>query len=128
MRNGAIGAIVLADRLPVRGELGPNGLAAAWIVAYPIYLGISLWRSLPVIGTTATGAVADAIAPAMLAALGMALAVVLVDDILPPLHPLPRLAILVATGGIVYAGWLMIFARTVIRELIAIVRKQPLPA
>jgi len=127
VRNGAIGSVVLAAGFLVGVRWGPAGLATAWIVAYPIYLGISLWRSLPVIGTT-VGALANAIAPALLAALGMALAVVLIDDVLPPLPPLPRLAILVATGGLVYAGWLMIFARPVVGELVAIVRKQPLPA
>jgi O-antigen/teichoic acid export membrane protein len=127
VRNGAIGAVVLAIAFLFGVNWGPAGLATAWIIAYPIYLGISLWRSLPVIGTN-VHAVAEAIAPALLAALGMALAVVLVDDILPPLHPAPRLAILVATGGIVYAGWLMMFARGVVRDLIAIVRKQPLAA
>jgi O-antigen/teichoic acid export membrane protein len=125
VRNGAIGALVLAIGFMVGVNWGPLGLAAAWIVAYPVYLGVSLYRSLPVIGTNVR-AIADAVAPALLAALGMALAVVLVDDFLPPLHPLPRLAILVATGGLVYAGWLMVFARRVITELIAIIRKRPL--
>jgi O-antigen/teichoic acid export membrane protein len=127
VRNGAIGSLVLAAGFLVGVNWGPTGLATAWIVAYPVYLGISLWRSLPVIGTN-VGALANAIAPALLAALGMALAVVLVDHLLPPLAPFPRLAILVATGGLVYAGWLLIFARSLIRELIAIVRKQPLSA
>jgi len=125
--NGAIGATILAIGFLIGVQWGPNGLATAWIAAYPVYLAISLWRSMPVIGTNLR-ALADAVAPALLAALGMALAVVLVDGILPPLAPLPRLAILVATGGLVYAGWLLVFARTVIRELIAIVRKRPLPA
>jgi O-antigen/teichoic acid export membrane protein len=127
VRNGAIGSVVLAAGFLVGVNWGPTGLATAWIVAYPVYLGISLWRSLPVIGTS-VGALANAIAPALLAALGMALAVVLVDKLLPPLAPVPRLAILVATGGLVYTGWLLVFARSLIRELIAIVRKQPLSA
>ncbi|WEJ99361.1 MAG: lipopolysaccharide biosynthesis protein [Candidatus Sphingomonas phytovorans] len=125
VRNGAIGAVILSVGFLVGVRWGPDGLAMAWIVAYPIYLGVSLWRSLPVIGTNIR-AIADAIAPALLAALAMALAVVLVDSILPPLHPLPRLAILVATGALVYAAWLLLFARGVVRELIAIVRKRPL--
>ena len=125
VRNGAIGAVILSVGFLVGVRWGPDGLAMAWIVAYPIYLGVSLWRSLPVIGTNIR-AIADAIAPALLAALAMALAVVLVDSILPPLHPLPRLTILVATGALVYAAWLLLFARGVVRELIAIVRKRPL--
>jgi O-antigen/teichoic acid export membrane protein len=125
VRNGAAGSVVLAIAFLVGVNWGPAGLATAWIVAYPIYLGISLWRSLPVIGSNVR-AIADAIAPALLAALVMALGVVMVDHILPPLHPLPRLAILIAAGGAIYGAWLLLFARQVVGELIAIVRKQPL--
>ena len=125
VRNGAIGALVLTIGFLIGVNWGPLGLATAWIASYPIYLGVSLYRSLPVIGTNVR-AIADAVAPALIAALGMALAVMLVDDFLPPIQPLPRLAILVAIGGVVYAGWLFVFARGLVRELIAIVRKQPL--
>ncbi|MES2056978.1 MAG: lipopolysaccharide biosynthesis protein [Pseudomonadota bacterium] len=125
VRNGAVGALFLSIAFLVGVRWGVTGLAWAWIAAYPPYLAISLWRSLPVIGTSVR-ALADAIAPALLAAIGMALAVRIVDSALPPLSPLPRLTILVATGALVYGAWLMLFARGVIRELIAVVRKQPL--
>jgi len=126
VRNGAAGSLVLAIGFLIGVRWGPTGLATAWIFAYPLYLGISMWRSLPVIGTNLRS-VADAIAPALLAALAMAVAVSLVDRALPPLHPLSRLAILVATGGLIYSGWLCAFSRQVVRELIAIIRHRPLP-
>jgi O-antigen/teichoic acid export membrane protein len=125
VRNGAVGAVLLAIAFMIGVRWGATGLAWAWIAAYPLYLAISMWRSLPVIGTSVS-ALAEAIAPALLAAVGMALVVRLVDTALPPMAPLPRLAILVGTGAIVYGGWLMLFARNVVRELIAVVRKQPL--
>ncbi|MGY4395706.1 O-antigen/teichoic acid export membrane protein [Sphingomonas sp. UYAg733] len=125
VRNGAVGAVLLSIAFMIGVRWGAAGLAWAWIAAYPIYLAISMWRTLPVIGTSVS-ALAAAIAPALFAAIGMALVVPLVDAALPPMAPLPRLAILVATGAIVYGGWLMLFARNVVRELIAIVRKQPL--
>jgi O-antigen/teichoic acid export membrane protein len=125
VRNGAIGAAVLTIGFLIGVPWGPTGLATAWICAYPIYLGISMWRSLPVIGTNLR-AIADAVAPPLLAALVMALAVVLADHLLPPLAPLPRLAILVTTGGLVYGAWLLAFARPLVRELVAIIRKQPI--
>jgi hypothetical protein len=84
-----------------------------------------MWRSLPVIGTNVRS-IAEAIAPALLAALVMALAVMVVDRALPPLHPLPHLAILVATGSLVYSAWLLVFARQVVRELVAIIRHRPI--
>lgn len=127
VRNGAIGALVLSAAFLVGVRYGVTGLALAWLAGYPIYLAISMWRSLGVIGTNVK-ALAVAIAPALFAAIGMAVAVKLVDAALPPMAPPFRLAILIGVGGIVYGGWLMLFARGVVRELIAIVRKQPLPA
>ena len=127
VRNGAFGALVLSAGFLVAVQWGATGLAAAWIVTYPIYLAFSLWRSLPVIGTNLR-AIADAISPALLAALAMAICVTLIDRVLPPLSAWPHLGILVATGAAVYAGWLAMFARDVVRELVAVVRKQPIPA
>ena len=125
--NGAAGAAILAVSFLIGVQWGGTGLAVAWICGYPLYLGFSLWRALPVIGTSLV-TIADAISPALLAALGMALAVTLIDHLLPVLPPVLRLLILVAAGAAVYAGWLIVFARPVLRELIAVVRKQPLTA
>lgn len=124
VRNGAFGAAVLAAGFLVGVQWGAVGLAAAWICAYPVYLGFSLWRSLPVIGAS-WRSVADAISPALLAATATALCVVLVDHALPAMSPFPRLAALVLVGAAVYAGWLTLFARGVLRDLLAVVRKQP---
>nr|WP_295666285.1 lipopolysaccharide biosynthesis protein [Sphingomonas sp.] len=126
VRNGMAGAAVMATAFLIGVNYGPTGLAIAWIAAYPVYLGISLWRSLGVIGTTLR-ALGDAIAPPLMAALIMATTVRLVDElVLPPLHPFARLAVLVAIGALAYGGWLLLFARPLVRELIAVVRKQPL--
>lgn len=128
VRNGAVGAAVMACAFLVGVNYGPAGLALAWIAAYPVYLGISLWRSLGVIGTTLR-TLGDAIAPPLMAALVMATIVRLADTLLVhSLHPLPRLIALVAVGALAYGGWLMTFARPLVRELIAVVRKQPLEA
>ncbi|KQS02854.1 capsule biosynthesis protein CapK [Sphingomonas sp. Leaf357] len=128
VRNGMVGAAVMATAFMIGVNYGPTGLALAWIAAYPIYLGISLWRSLGVIGTNLR-ALGDAIAPPLMAALVMATIVRLVDNLLlPPLHPFARLAILIAIGAASYGGWLLLFARPLIRELIAVVRKRPIEA
>ncbi|PTS77629.1 lipopolysaccharide biosynthesis protein [Sphingomonas sp. HMWF008] len=125
--NGAAGAVVLTVGFLIGVQWGATGLAAAWICGYPLYLGFSLWRALPVIGTSLR-AIADAIAPALLAALAMALVVTLIDGLLPVMPTVLRLLILVGMGAGVYGGWLAIFSRSVLRELIAVVRKQPLAA
>lgn len=123
--NGAFGAAVLATGFLIGVQWGAVGLATTWICAYPVYLGFSLWRSLPVIGA-GVRQIADAVSPALLAATAMALCVTLVDDALPPLHPVPRLAMLVAVGAAIYGGWLALFARDVLRELLAVMRKRPI--
>lgn len=124
VRNGASGAIVLGIAFLFGVHWGAIGLAVAWIVAYPIYLGISLWRSLPVLGVS-LAALADAIAPPLLAALAMALGVTLFDGVLPPLSAPIRLLLLITVGCAIYGGWLMLFARAVVDDLIATIRRRP---
>lgn len=121
MKNGAFGAVVLATGFLAGVRWGPSGMAAAWIAAYPLYLAVSAWRSLPVIGARARD-VAAAIAPPLFAAVAMALAVTIVDRLLPPLASPARLAALAGTGAMVYGAWLWGFARDVVRELIGLVR------
>ena len=126
-RNGAVGAVLLAAAFLVGVRWGPTGLAWSWIAAYPLYLAISSWRSLPVIGVSPR-ALAEAIAPSALAAIAMALVVMLADRALPPLPAPTRLAALVAVGAATYGIWLALFARATVRELVALVAKRPLPA
>lgn len=127
VRNGATGAIILASAFLVGVHWGPIGMGVAWILAYPLYLSISAWRTLPVIGVRARDVAAAVAAPAF-GGIAMALVVGLVDRTLPPLDAHWRLAILVPIGAAVYASWMLVFARATIREVIAIARKQPLPA
>jgi O-antigen/teichoic acid export membrane protein len=126
VRNGAYGAAILGSAFLVGVHWGPTGMGLAWIVAYPVYLAISAWRSLPVIGARVRD-VANAVASPTLAAIGMALVVGLVDRMLPPLVPVLRLSVLVGVGALVYGGWMLVFSRSAVRELVAIVRKAPVP-
>ena len=126
-RNGAVGALVLGLAFLVGVRWGPVGLAWSWVAAYPVYLAVSTWRSLPVIGANVHD-LAQAIAPAAVAAIGMAIVVTLVDGLLPPLAAPVRLALLVGVGAATYGAWLAAFARPTVRELIAVVRKRPVPA
>ncbi|WP_267394700.1 lipopolysaccharide biosynthesis protein [Sphingomonas sp. GC_Shp_1] len=129
-RNGAGGAAILATAFLVGVRWGPEGLAWSWLAAYPLYLAISSWRSLPVIGASPR-ALAAAIAPAVGAALVMGVIVHLADLALvaavPAIPPPLRLAVLVAIGAVVYGGWMLLLARATMRELIKVIRKQPLP-
>ena len=126
VRNGAFGAVILAIGFLAGVGFGPRGLALAWVCAYPIYLGFSLWRSLPVIGTSLRDVV-NAVAPGLIAAGVMALGVATIDGMLPPFAPLPRLLILVASGATLYTGWLGLFGRAALRDVLATIRKSPPP-
>ncbi|MEG8048866.1 lipopolysaccharide biosynthesis protein [Sphingomonas aurantiaca] len=126
VRNGATGALILTIAFLVGVRWGPTGMGIAWIAAYPLYLAISAWRTLPVIGVHAREIVRAVASPAV-AAIAMAAIVTLVDRSLPPLDAHWRLAVLVPVGAAVYASWMGLFARPTIRELISVARKQPTP-
>ena len=121
VRNGAAGAAILATCFLVGVHSGPAGLGYAWIVGYPLYLAVSTWRSLPVIGVR-LHELAASIAPAVLASLAMALVVRLADLMLPPVEVHARFAMLVIIGAVAYAGWLLAFAADTVRESLAVVR------
>ncbi|URW75102.1 lipopolysaccharide biosynthesis protein [Sphingomonas donggukensis] len=122
-RNGATGAILLPVAFLVGIQWGLPGLAAAWIVAWPLFLAICAWRTLPVIGVGVRD-LAEAVAVPVLASVAMALVVLVVDRALPAMPALPHLSVLIATGGTVYAGWLLAFARPTVAAAIALVRNR----
>lgn len=123
-RNAALGAILLPLAFLIGVRWGITGLAAAWIVSYPVLLAIAASWSLPVIGIAARDWL-RAFAPPVFAASAMAAGVLLVDRLLPPLPPLPRLAALVAAGVVIYGGWLLLFARDTLAEIRALLRRRP---
>lgn len=123
VRNGATGAAILAVAYLTGIQFGLIGLCWASVIAYPIYVVASARRALPAIGVS-TRALIDAIAPVAIAAIAMALVVAELDRLLPPMAPPERLALLVPVGVAAYAGWLWIFSRSLVRELIALVRRQ----
>ena len=119
--NGAVGSAILIAAFAIGVHWGPIGIAWSWLAGYPLYLAISLRRSLPVIGARFES-LAAAVMPPVLAAIGMALVVTIADRALPPLTTGPRLATLVAIGAAVYAGWLALFAREAMNALVAMIR------
>jgi O-antigen/teichoic acid export membrane protein len=122
-QNGIAGAILLPAAFLIGVHWGVFGLVAAWFAAYPLYLGISTWRTLPVIGVRFRDLV-DAITPPALAAVGMALIVTLIGNVLPTMGPAARLAFLACTGAAAYGAWLAIFARGTLDEVVDLIRKR----
>jgi hypothetical protein len=108
-------------------HFGPIGMAAAWVVATPLLVLVSSSLSLPVIGLS-WRRLGGAIWPPLTAALGMGLAVGGVDRLLPAMAPLPRLAILVPAGVAAYAALVMLVARPLVVQALAMVRGRSRPA
>lgn len=121
-QNSAIGALLLPAAFLIGVHWGVAGMAIAWIAIWPVFLGITAWRSLPVIGLSA-GQWLAAIFPPVTAAVAMALVVALLDRMLPPLGALEHLLIITAAGAAVYGAWLWLFARTTVDEAVAMIRR-----
>jgi O-antigen/teichoic acid export membrane protein len=126
-RIAVSGALTLSIAFLIGIQWGTKGMSWAWLAALPIHLTISAALALPVIGAGPV-ALARAVAPGVIAAGLMALLVLLIDSILPPLTTLPRLAILVGSGAAAYAAFLFLFARQVIDEALALVTSRPAEA
>ncbi|WP_414713971.1 lipopolysaccharide biosynthesis protein [Sphingomonas sp.] len=122
-QNGMVGAVLLPAAFLIGVHWGLLGLVAAWLAAYPLYFGISSWRTLPVIGVRFRDLV-EAVTPPALAAVAMALIVTLVDGLLPAMGALARLAFLGCTGAAAYGAWLAIFARDTLAQVYDLVRKR----
>ncbi|HEY0269433.1 MAG TPA: lipopolysaccharide biosynthesis protein [Sphingomonas sp.] len=121
MVSTAAGAILLPIAFMIGVRFGPVGMAGAWVATMPVLLLISTALSLPVIGLSWRRLVMTLLPP-LAAALGMGAIVALLDRMLPPLGPASRLAILVPTGVIAYASLVMLLARDLIGQAIAMVR------
>ena len=121
-QNSAIGALLLPIAFLAGVHWGVRGLAIAWIAIWPLYLAITAWRSLPVIGLTVREWLA-AIAPPVTAAVAMALIVALLDRALPAMGALPHLLVLTAAGVAVYGAWLLLFARETVEDARRMIRR-----
>ena len=120
-RTAALGAVVMLLAFLAGIRWGAPGIAAAWLAGYPALTAITAAWSLPAIGVRARD-LGRAILPPVLAGVAMALAVTVTDSLAAGLPDLPRLVLLVATGGAVYLGWLTAFARPRLAEMLEMLR------
>jgi PST family polysaccharide transporter len=116
MRNALLGAVVMPAAFLVGSRWGATGIAAAWIVAYPLVV-LPLWRVVLRRIELPAGAYLRAMWPAVSSAVLMALAVVAMRLALPPMWQLSvRLGAMVVLGLIVYCASLFILHAQLIRE------------
>lgn len=122
----AVGAVVMPIGFLIGAPWGGIGLAWGWLAAFPVLAMVTARYAIPIIGTTAR-ALWDAVLPSLLAAAGMAAMVVIVDHLIGPVAPLPRLTVLVTTGVVAYAALMMLVARGIVSEARALVQRRPAP-
>ena len=124
LRVNIAGAIIMATAFFIGVNYGVIGLAKTWLVGMPLLTLVTMLISMPVIGVSFRQ-IAQAIAPGLLASLAMAIIVIGVDSLLPPLAPVARLATLAGAGVASYAILLMLFARNLVTDMwLLIVKRQ----
>ena len=123
VRSGLIGAMAMPAAFWFGLRWGIAGLAWAWLAGMAVLLAATVLISLPAIGA-GRRALARAILPGLAASSAMAAAVKGVDLLLPALEPAERLAVLVPFGAAVYAALLFLFARSLVEEMVALLRPQ----
>ena len=120
-RNAFVGALILPASYLIGLRWGLTGVAAAWIVGYPLLLTIVAWRTLPLLGVTFVN-FGRALAPALSATVAMAMATTIAGRAVDwPSAPV-ELAAIVAVGALSYLGWLVVFYRPEITRMIALIR------
>jgi O-antigen/teichoic acid export membrane protein len=116
LRIATIGALLMPIAFAIGIRHGSVGLACSWLAALPVYAIVTALMCRPVIGFSLRE-LGLALMPGTLAAASMAVAVLFIDGQLPAMAPQARLAILVGAGVAFYFGLLMLFARSLVREV-----------
>ncbi len=121
LRTGALGAVLMTAAFLVGIRWGVTGLAWAWLGGMAALLAATLFIALPAIGARRRD-FARAALPGVAAAAAMAALVLGFDRLLPPLGEGARLLLLATFGAAAYAGLLLLFARSAVEEMVALVR------
>jgi O-antigen/teichoic acid export membrane protein len=127
LKVALLGAALLPIAFLVGIRFGTQGMAIAWLAAFPVLTLATAFLSLPTIGVRAS-ALAAALAPGLAASTAMIVPVLAVDAALPLMEPIARLALLVPVGAVTYGALLFLFARGIVEELFALVRRRAAPA
>lgn len=123
-RISAVGAVLMPCAFFVGIRFGAQGLAWAWLVAFPLLTLATVRIAGKPIGLGISD-VALAAAPAVLVSVAMALLVAAANHILPAMPAPARLAVLVSLGGVSYVTLMLLFARQLAQDVIALVLRRP---
>ena len=118
-----IGAILMTGAFLLGVQWGVNGMALAWVGGYPLLVALSLFWVLPALKLSLAEFL-GALLPPAIAAIIMFGGVVLLDRQLTELAAVPKLAVLILAGGLIYGGYLLLFARERVTEVLDLARKR----
>lgn len=102
--------------------LGGEGLAWAWLLAFPAVFAFAAALTLPLIGVRAAE-LARAALPPLAAAAPMAVIVAALPAALPALAPAPRLALAIALGALLYGAFARLVARRALADATDLIRR-----
>jgi O-antigen/teichoic acid export membrane protein len=123
LRVSIAGAMIMPIAYLIGVRFGAEGMAFAWLAAFPILTAITAALSLPAIGVR-VGELTRAVAPGVGASAAMLALVLSLDAALPAMPVAARLAILVASGAAAYGALLFVFARSVVTEFLDLARRR----
>ena len=115
-------AVIMPASFFVASRWGTNGIAAAWVVMYPVITIPVYWRMFRRIGMTA-GEYISSVLPAVNASLLMTAAVLFSRWATASLSSPLRLAILVVVGALTYGAALLAFYRQRVKRILRAVRE-----
>lgn len=124
-RVAGVGAIVMPIAFLIGIQFGAIGLAWAWLIAFPILTAVTARLAGGPMGLRFMDLIRAA-APGLGCAVAMAIMVMALDRVLPPMNALFRLGLLVPAGGVAFLAALMLCARGTVDELVQlVVRRAP---
>jgi len=124
MQASLVGALVMPAAFLLAIGWGAQGLAWAWLLAFPVVPLYAFIRSRGPLGISAAE-LGAAIAPGLGASAAMALPVIALSAALEGWDSWGRLALLVAAGGLAYTAILYLFSRATLLELVALAARRP---
>lgn len=122
-------ALVLPALFAIATRWGITGVAAAWLIAYPVLFAMLPQRYVLRTLEISAWTFAKELWPATSSAIAMTLPVLAVDHYLPHAVPaLVRLALMTVVGGLTYAAMMRVFHRSSFDGAIRLVRNRGLSA
>ncbi len=123
-RNSLMGALVLPIGFYAGIQWGVIGLAAAWVISYPILMCLAAIWVLPIIGVKPRELIRAVTPPVIAGTIMYGMVEGLALTLPTSLSPIVTLAVLVVAGGAVYSGFMLIFARERIVEVVNLARRR----